>query len=261
MGSMTSADQPARATRRDATENRAALLEAAKTTLQQDPDASLETIAAAAGLSRRAVYGHFPSRDDLVREVVTAGAARIAAAVPSPAVLADLPPAARLAAIAVTLWSEVSHVRSMARVAVRSPFAESVAQVFAPLRAQVRAACALGIADGSMRDDVDADTLARLVEGACIVVLDEATRSGTSVEAGRRTVVLSALGTAGIDWRTALLSEPPAPVSPTASAQPASAVSPTASAQPTPAVSPTASTSPTTTTPVPAGTTAPEDHA
>jgi len=273
MGFMTSADQPARAPRRDATENRAALLEAAKTTLQQDPDASLETIAAAAGLSRRAVYGHFPSRDDLVREVVTAGAARIAAAVPSPAVLADLPPAARLAAIAVTLWSEVSHVRSMARVAVRSPFAESVAQVFAPLRAQVRAACALGIADGSMRDDVDADTLARLVEGACIVVLDEATRSGTSVEAGRRTVVLSALGTAGIDWRTALLSEPPAPVSPTApaqpasavsptaSAQPASAVSPTASARPAPAVSPTASTSPTTTTPVPAGTTATEDHA
>jgi hypothetical protein len=86
-----------------------------------------------------------------------------------------------------------------------------VAEVFAPLRAQVRTACALGIDEGSMRDDGDADTLARLVEAACIAVLDEATRSGTSDEAGRRTVVLSALGTAGIDWRTALLSEPAAP--------------------------------------------------
>jgi len=211
MSSVTPPDQPARAPRRDAAENRAALVEAAKTVLQRDPDASLEVIAAAAGLSRRAVYGHFPSRDDLVREVVTAGAARVAGALPSAADLAALPPAARLAAIAVTLWAEVSHVRSMARVAVRSPFSESVAEVFAPLRAQVRDACALGIAEGAMRDDVDAATLGRLVEGACIAVLDEATRSGTSHEDGRRMVVLSALGMAGIDWRTASLSEPVAP--------------------------------------------------
>ncbi len=134
---------------------------------------------------------------------------------PTTSDLGVLPPASRLAVIAVALWSEVSHVRSMARIAVRSPFAESVAEVFAPLRAQVREACTLGIAEGSMRDDVDPATLARLVEGACITVLDEATRSGTTDEAGRRMVVLSALGTAGIDWRTALLSEPVAPVSPT----------------------------------------------
>jgi len=213
-----------RAPRRDATENRAALLEAAKTVLQGDPDASLETIASAAGLSRRAVYGHFPSRDDLVREVVTAGAARVAAAMPTTSDLVALPPAARLAAIAVTLWAEVSHVRSMARVAIRSPFSESVAEVFAPLRAQVRDACALGIADGAMRDDVDPATLGRLVEGACIAVLDEATRSGTSDEDGRRMVVLSALGMAGIDWRTAMLSEPVAPAhstNPSASKDPA----------------------------------------
>ena len=211
MGCVNTTEQPSRAPRRDATENRAALLDAAKTCLQQDPDASIETIAASAGLSRRAVYGHFPSRDDLVREVVTAGAARIAAAMPTTSDLQGLPPAARLAAIAVTLWTEVSHVRSMARIAVRSPFAEPVAEVFAPLRSQVRQACALGIADGAMRDDVDPETLGRLVEGACIAVLDEATRSGTSDEDGRRMVVVSALGTAGIDWRTALLSEPAAP--------------------------------------------------
>ncbi|MFJ3384373.1 MULTISPECIES: TetR/AcrR family transcriptional regulator [unclassified Curtobacterium] len=208
---MRTSETPQRAPRRDATENRAALIDAAKTVLQRDPDASLETIAAEAGLSRRAVYGHFPSRDDLVRAVVTSGAARVAAAMPTPTDLGGLPPAARIAAIAVTLWSEVSHVRSMARIAVRSPYGESVAQVFAPLRAQVRDACALGIADGSMRSDVDAATLGRLVEGACIAVLDEATRSGTPDGAGRRMVVLSALGMAGIDWRTAALTDPADP--------------------------------------------------
>lgn len=205
---MTTSEPSTRAPRRDATENRVALIDAAKTVLQRDPDASLETIATAAGLSRRAVYGHFPSRDDLVRAVVTAGAARVASAMPTSSDLGELPPAARIAAIAVTLWSEVSHVRSMARIAVRSPYGESVAEVFAPLRAQVREACALGIADGSMRSDVDAATLGRLVEGACIAVLDEATRSGTSDQDGRRMVVVSALGIAGIDWRTALLSQP-----------------------------------------------------
>lgn len=210
---MSTPDQPGRAPRRDATENRAALIEAAKTVLQSDPDASLETIASAAGLSRRAVYGHFPSRDDLVREVVSAGAARIAAAMPNAADLADLPPAARIASIAVALWSEVSHVRSMAAVAVRSPFVETVAAEFAPVRARVREACAAGIAEGVMRDDLSADALGRLVEDACIAVLDEATRSGTSDTDGRRTVVLSALGVAGVDWRTAMLSEPVAPTS------------------------------------------------
>jgi AcrR family transcriptional regulator len=207
MGVMTT-----RSVRRDATENRAALVEAARTVLQHDPDASIETIAGAAGLSRRAVYGHFPSRDDLVREVVTGGAARIAAAMPSSADLVDLAPASRLAVIAVTLWTEVSHVRSMARIAIRGPFAPSVAAVFEPLRAVVRDACALGIADGTMRDDTDAATLGRLVEGACLAVLDEATLSGTPDEDGRRMVVLSALGMAGIDWRTALLALPATPV-------------------------------------------------
>ncbi|MEV7932694.1 TetR/AcrR family transcriptional regulator [Curtobacterium sp. NPDC089185] len=205
---MSNSAPPVRAPRRDATANRAALVEAAKTLLQRDQDASLEAIAAAAGLSRRAVYGHFPSRDDLVREVVTAGAQRVLGAMPSTADLVDLPPASRLAVIAVTLWSEVTHVRSMARIAVHEPFVATVAAVFEPLRAQVREACALGIADGSMRDDVDAATLGRLVEGACLAVLDEATRSGTPDDAGHRMVVVSALGMAGVDWRTALLAEP-----------------------------------------------------
>jgi AcrR family transcriptional regulator len=197
-----------RSPRRDAAENRAALLDAARSVLQTDPDASIETIAAAAGLSRRAVYGHFPTRDDLVREVVTAGAERILAAMPTAADLADLAPASRLAVIAVTLWSEIAHARSMARVAVRGPLALQVGRVFEPLRQQVRQACELGIADGAMRDDVDAAALARLVEGACFAVLDEATRSGTGDEDGRRMVVVSALGMAGIDWRTALLAMP-----------------------------------------------------
>jgi AcrR family transcriptional regulator len=200
--------------RRDAAENRSAIIAAARTLLQQDPDASIETIAAEAGLSRRTVYGHFPSRDELVEQIVTLGAERILGAMPTAHDLADLAPASRLAVIAVALWHEVSHVRSMAQLAVRGPLMGRVAEVFAPLRANVRDACALGIADGSMRSDVDAARLARLVEGACLAVLDEAARSDTDGEyavgdaEGARMVVLSALGMAGVDWRTADLAVP-----------------------------------------------------
>jgi AcrR family transcriptional regulator len=205
-----------RTARRDATENRAALIDAARATLQVDPDASIETIAAAAGLSRRAVYGHFPSRDDLVGEVVTSGAARILAAMPTAADLDRLDPAHRLATIAAALWAEVSHVRSMARIAVHGPFAKRVGEVFAPLRQSVRDACALGASTGVLRDDVDPATLARLVEGACFAVLDEATRSDTSEDDGHRMVIVSALGMAGLGWResAAVLESVPAPARP-----------------------------------------------
>ena len=58
-----------RAPRSDAAKNRTALLDAARVELNRDPDASLDTIAAAARLSRRSVYGHFPSRDALIAEL------------------------------------------------------------------------------------------------------------------------------------------------------------------------------------------------
>ena len=56
--------------RRDATANRAALLVAAQSVLARDPHASLDAIAQSAGLSRRALYGHFSDRESLLREVI-----------------------------------------------------------------------------------------------------------------------------------------------------------------------------------------------
>lgn len=56
--------------RADAERNIARILEAARRRLSRDPDASIEEIARAAGVGRVTLYGHFPSRADLVEATV-----------------------------------------------------------------------------------------------------------------------------------------------------------------------------------------------
>ncbi|MEE1940792.1 TetR/AcrR family transcriptional regulator [Streptomyces sp. TRM 70361] len=55
--------------RADARRSRAAILDAALRVLDARPDASLETIAGAAGVTRQTVYAHFPSRERLLLAV------------------------------------------------------------------------------------------------------------------------------------------------------------------------------------------------
>jgi AcrR family transcriptional regulator len=56
--------------RSDARQSIAAVLDAAIRTLADRPDASMDEIARAAGVSRQTVYAHFPSRDALIDAVI-----------------------------------------------------------------------------------------------------------------------------------------------------------------------------------------------
>ncbi|WP_419999891.1 TetR/AcrR family transcriptional regulator [Streptomyces boninensis] len=60
---------PARNLRADARRSRAAILDAATRILNSEPDAGLEAIATAAGVTRPTVYAHFPSREQLLLAV------------------------------------------------------------------------------------------------------------------------------------------------------------------------------------------------
>jgi AcrR family transcriptional regulator len=206
---MTASAAPtaARAPRRDATENRAALLQAARVVLNRDPDAGLDAIAAEAGLTRRAVYGHFANRDALLLELVEQGTSRVAAALVS----VDHPqPLVRLALIASRMWQEVDAVTVMTLFAVRGPFQAQVAERLRPVRRHLSDTVREGARHG-VRSDIPADTLARLIEGAAISVLDEAARSRMSAAAGRRLAMLAVLAIAGLDAASAnrLIDETP----------------------------------------------------
>jgi len=183
-----------RTPRRDAIENRAAILAAARVVLNSDPEAGLEAIAAEAGLTRRALYGHFASRDDLMRELIAVGAARVAAGVGS-----DHPdPLVRLGMIAAGLWREVADIRMMAVLAARGPFVATTASALAGLRLRVLTAVTEAQDLGTARRDVPPGVLARLVENAALGVLDESARWGFDTPTGHRLVIAMVFGTLGL---------------------------------------------------------------
>ncbi|TYL53813.1 TetR/AcrR family transcriptional regulator [Agromyces mariniharenae] len=184
--------------RRDATANREALLAAAADALAEASDAPLERITSAAGLTRRAFYGHFANRDELVVAVIDVGAARLNAI----AADTDDPHApTAIALLGARLWGAVEHVRVLAGMAVREPYSAHAAEALAPVRDRLRALVERGIADGTVRPDIRPDVLARLVESAAIAVLLEAAVTGIDDAEGRRLVMLAVLGTAGLSWQ------------------------------------------------------------
>ncbi|RFA17981.1 TetR/AcrR family transcriptional regulator [Subtercola boreus] len=192
--------QGGRTPRRDATENRVAILDSARLLLNRDPDTSLDAIASGAGLSRRALYGHFATRDELIAELLASGSARITDA------LSYFDPADSRVAIALIgarLWSEVENVRVMAQVAIRGPQRHLVARTLSPVRHRLLSVVTTGVAAGELRQDIAPATLAPLIEGAALSVLDEAVRSNLSNAEGHRLVMLAGLATAGLSWREA----------------------------------------------------------
>ncbi|WP_375407084.1 TetR/AcrR family transcriptional regulator [uncultured Amnibacterium sp.] len=191
----------ARAPRSDALKNRAALLDAARAELNRDPDASLDAIAAAAGLSRRSVYGHFPSREALLAEIASLGASRVAAAVDA---IHDADPVVDLALVGRLVWDDIEDVRAMTRAVVRGPMREQVLRgELGPLHARIVADVGLAAQTGAGRTDLPAETVAHLIEGAAFAVLDESLRRPMSRQEGRRLVVLAGLGVLGLSWRDA----------------------------------------------------------
>jgi AcrR family transcriptional regulator len=226
----TSVEAGRRGPRRDATANREALLAAAAATLAESADASLEAIARNAGLSRRAVYGHFANRDELVHALIERGAERLNR---TAAAVDHEDPLVAIALLGARLWDTVEHVRLLAAMAVREPYVHGVAAALAPVRARLCGLVGRAAALGAGRRDVPEQLLTRLIEQAALAVLietaapsageptadaridtrtrpdpaaavgpatDPTTATGSATDP-RRLVMLVVLGTAGLSWR------------------------------------------------------------
>jgi len=94
---------PTRRRRSDAQRSIDAIIGAARTMLGERPDASMEDIATAAGVTRQTVYAHFPSRDALTVALVDAARTEGLAAIDA-AHLDTVPPADALGQFLDISW-------------------------------------------------------------------------------------------------------------------------------------------------------------
>ena len=175
---------PAR--RRDAVENRAGIV-----------DAATAAIAARAGLSRRALYGHFDDRNAIVREVIAAGAARFNAIADR---IDDTDSRLALARLASELWREAAHVQAAAALALDDAHLPETSAALAPLRRRIDAIVRRGQDSGELRTDLPAPTLSRLLEETGRMVI---ARVDAESATARSIAVTAVLGIAGLSWTEA----------------------------------------------------------
>lgn len=178
-------------------ENRAGIVDAATAAIGHDPHASIAEIAARAGLSRRALYGHFDDRNAIVREVIAAGAARFNAIADR---IDDPDSRLALARLVSELWREAAHVQAAASLALDDAHVSETAASLAPLRRRIDAIVRRGQDAGELRTDLSAPTLSRLLEetGRMVVTRVDAESTGA-----REIAVTAVLGIAGLSWTEA----------------------------------------------------------
>lgn len=182
--------------RRDAQRNRSALVAAAQAVLARDPHASIDAIARSAGLSRRAVYGHFADREALIHELILSGAERFN--VLAGEVSADTSAPLALARLTARLWDEAAEVQVAAALALDDAHVAHTAASLAPLRRRVVNIVRAGQDAGELRTDIAPPTLARLIEEAARTVI---TRLDATSVLARSLAVRTVLSIAGLSWR------------------------------------------------------------
>ncbi|WP_341579780.1 TetR family transcriptional regulator [Microbacterium schleiferi] len=186
----------AHALRRDAVRNRDELLACAQREIARDPRASLATIAQAAGLTRRALYGHFSDRDTLVRAVIERGAERFNAIANG---VAAAEPLDELTELTTRLWHEASLVHASAAIALEERYLSLTAASLAPLRARLTAIVEDGQRTGQIRRDISAATLTRLIEETARTLIVRWDQQDAEVTA--HLPVRAVLSIAGLSWQ------------------------------------------------------------
>ena len=125
--------QNGRVTSGRADTNRRRILDVALAELLRDPDASMDQIARAAGVVRRTVYGHFPSREALVAALVDDAVVAVEAAqTEGRAGVTD--PAEAVARSLLAVWEVADRYRLLVALAQRAVTVEGIRARLSPVR-------------------------------------------------------------------------------------------------------------------------------
>lgn len=170
-------------------ETRRRILEVARELLGQNPDAGMGDIAAAAGVVRRTVYGHFPARSDLVHTLARQAADEIAAVVEE----VDLPgrPADEVwAAFVGRLWPLAHRYRVLLALR-RGEYGDEIHALLGSVDKLLAGLIRRGQQARVFGTHLPADTLGRMGYATVFTIADD--RSGASGLDARAAAITSLL--------------------------------------------------------------------
>lgn len=189
------------------TATRERILDVALVVLGQDPDAGMGEVAAAARVVRRTVYGHFPSRADLVRTLAQRAAGGVVAVLAE----VDVPDRAAdevWAGFIARLWPLVHRYRVLVTLR-RGEHGEDVHAALGPVEEGLARLVARGQQDGVFADHLPARVLGRVAWSAVFTVADDVADPGARAAAVTSLLVLGVPQTRA----RALVAAPPPEVS------------------------------------------------
>ncbi|MGW7408426.1 TetR/AcrR family transcriptional regulator [Streptomyces sp. NPDC054833] len=158
--------------RRDAHSNRRRILAAARRKLREDPDASLDSIAQAAGVARRTFYGHFPSRHALIADLTREAGHELRQAFAA-ARTPDAGPIEAMTRMVLAAWAVGDQYRMLIALGRRHLGEDAFRATLAPAREEAVANLRRGQREGVFADHLPAPVLAQALEALMLALAEE----------------------------------------------------------------------------------------
>lgn len=188
---MTVTGEKQRRQRADARRNIAAILDAALACLSRDPDASIGDIARTAGVGRVTLYGHFPTRAELVDAVFARTLAEADEALRAVDLTGD--PRAALARLVASSWQIVNRHRTLLQAAQRTIGPTRIREQHETPHQRVQALIKRGRREGVFRTDLPTTWLVATFHNVLHGAADEIAAGRLNEKAAGRTIVATLL--------------------------------------------------------------------
>jgi AcrR family transcriptional regulator len=162
---------------RSTNETRDRILDVALEVLGQNPDAGMGDIASAAGVVRRTVYGHFPSRLDLVR-LLTERAVAEMTAVLTEVDASEAPADVAWIEFIARVWP-VAHRYRVLLALRRGEYGETIHGLLGPVDELLAALVKRGQDSGVFAQHLPAGILSQVAYGVVFAIADSDFSNGT----------------------------------------------------------------------------------
>jgi AcrR family transcriptional regulator len=177
--------------------NRRRILDVALAELLRDPDASMDQIARAAGVVRRTVYGHFPTREALVSTLLDGAVEAVAAAMESGRTEAA-DPAETVARSTLAVWEIADRYRILVALAQHSITVQGIRDRLSPVRETCAEILRTGLADGTFASPLPPLALAYVHEQMLFALMAAVNDGLLAPEEAGRSAAVTLLTAAGV---------------------------------------------------------------